>query len=100
MGFEQRGLGFQSRNAEISERRNGGVDNDSFSSRQLTYALARLKTALAAVDGLLTNASAPQLSECNAYQLGEASHVMHYALLMLGECAYPTEATTAGAAFR
>jgi len=93
MGIEQDGLSSHRRNASIGDRRYSGVGNDSFSARQLAYALARLRAALAAVDGLLTSASAGPSSECNAYQLGEASHVMHHAQLLLSECANPTGVT-------
>jgi hypothetical protein len=100
MGIEQNGLAFHRRNANSDDRRYCDVDSDSFSAGQLAYALTRLRTALAAVDGLLANASSGPSSECNAYQLGEASHDMHYALLMLSECANPIGATGVTGGFR
>jgi len=59
---------------------------DALMALQVSDAIDHLKTALATVDGLVADASTDPSSEHVLYQLGEASHVMHYASLVLSDC--------------
>jgi hypothetical protein len=93
VSIEHNGLSLHGGSTNTGDRRRRSMGSDSSSAARLACALAHLKAALAAVDGLFSDASTGRLSERNSYQLGEASHVMHYALLALSECADPVGAT-------
>ena len=62
-----------------------GTATDVSSASRIAQAGAHVRNALAVVDGLLADASTGP-SERASYQLGEANHAMHYALIALNEC--------------
>ena len=61
--------------------------------RSVAGDFAHLEAALATVDGLEAGATTDPSSEHVLYQLGEASHLVHYASLVLTDC---TEASAPG----
>jgi len=91
--FEMNSLPPHRSNSIVGNREGRTVPGASFLALQVTGAIAHLETALATLDGLVADAATDPSSEHVLYQLGEASHLMHHASLVLNDC---TEASRTG----